>query len=133
MSDVVFSSQWIRQRMNRSRSTSCDCHSAVKCAQQHVIFCFHIFRIVVSFFNIFENQFRRSCRIRIGKWSSLFGGITLHRMSQRVYAGRCHNRFRQFSNHLRIQQHVIWNHAIIDNTLFGFLFRNRNNRITGGL
>ena len=54
-------------------------------------------------------------------------------MSQGIHTGGCHNGFRQFADHLGIQNYVIRDHTVVDNSLFGLFLRNCNDGIAGCL
>ena len=118
--------------MHRCGAATGDGHAAVEGPEHHPVFGFHIIRIAVCLPDIGEDQLCRCQSIGIGEWRRLLRGEALHRMGQSVHTSGCHDLLRQLGDGYPIQDHIIRNHIIVDDSLLRLLLRHGYDGIAGG-
>ena len=133
MSNVEFSAKRIGQRMYCCRTASCNRNSSIISSEHHVVFCFHVIRIVVCLSDIAKDQLCAFQRIRIAEWCCFLWSIAFYDVCQCIDTGCRYDRFRQFCDHSGIQDDIIRYHFFIYDSFFRLLFRNRYDRVAGCL
>ena len=118
--------------MNCCGTTSCNGNTSIICTDEHFIFCIHVVWIIVCFPDICKDQFGTFQSVAVTERSSFFGCKALYYMSQCIYTGSCNDCFWQFCDHLCIQDYIVRDHIVINNTFFGFFFRDCYDCIAGG-
>ena len=119
--------------MHSRRAGTRDRYTAIERADHHLGLGFEVVGFCISFPDVVEDLACTFLGIRIAELRCFLRREALHDMSQGINT-RCSNDFRrQLGNHVDIEDDVIRDHAIIDNALLRFLFRDGHDGIAGRL
>ena len=133
MGNMKLSAQRIGQRVNGRCPAGGNGDPAIIGCQQHGFLGIHVLRIAVSFHDVVENQARAFPCIEVTERSGLQRCVALHSMGQRIHSCSSYDSRRQMADHFRVQNSIIRDHFVIDDSFFYAFLWNGNDRVAGGL